>query len=647
MPGADSEINIEVDPALASVRNLFVQAVNNIDTQPMGVLLAFANVLRQAELQMAKQDKEVGADDVVNAIAHVLSSINISPEQQPKIRQLVKGMQAAGGEWTSQELNVGEASLFQFISQGLDDYCNSLGEPLSEEEEALLVADEATPQQFTQLLLKVKAQGISKHLLINELLRLRAQWVYLADSSAEEAERKAAKALVKTIDKLLETPNQLSVDSLKTLAAVSITDEVARAIGFDVVKSKWANVSISDEEKRLLQPFVPSENQLVEARRLALASEAMMQQFTGARGEDEGKAESFFMLYDQEKFVNFLMELANDLYKYLAGYPYHADAVNKILEKVVINLRNPTNSSLIDLLETLSDDASRLAKETQDESLMTIVGRLSEPCKNITPEHQAFLRDNWVRLKSEVVKAVAVLSNPKAQPDRDRSEDFFKLYDEERFIDTLVGFTGNLCRYVINHPNETITHNRHHIVSQLLGEINAVLEQREASPIVRLEYLLKRAEALNLGKESKGELVEIINKLREKLDSVTSSQKDFLRNNWIKRPEIGQAEIEQKMLRVPIKVVQKHLDDKKESASWIKKLVHWVSEAFGPSRNELMDKVAAAAAAKPKEATYSKTFFNHHKNQSYFSEHMKSSSRTVSQKNPSINAEPSAPNSSL
>lgn len=180
-------------------------------------------------------------------------------------------------------------------------------------------------------------------------------------------------------------------------------------------------------------------------------------------------------------------------------------------------------------------------------SLMTIVARLSEPCKNITSEDQAFLRNNWVRLKPEVskakaalldelavVKAVAVFSNPKAkEADKEKSKDFLKLYDEERFIDTLVGFTGNLCRYVINHPNETITHNKHHIVSQLLDEINTVLEQREASPIERLEYLLKRAEILNLQKESKGELT-IINKLREKLDSVTSSQKDFLRSNWIK-----------------------------------------------------------------------------------------------------------------
>lgn len=258
-------------------------------------------------------------------------------------------------------------SLFQVIYQALPNYCHSLGEPLSEEEEEQLVADEATPQQFTQLLLKVKAPGISQHLLINELLRLRAQWVYLADCSAEEAEQKAAKALVKKIDELLLTPNQLSVDSLKALASVSITDEVARAIGFDIVKSKWANVSLSDEEGRLLQPFVPSENQLVEARQLALGSEHMMQQLTGAQAKDKVKAESFFILYDQEKFSNFLMKLAHDLQNYLAVHPENAAVVNKILEKVALSLCNPTNSSLIDLLETLSNDASRLATPAKDE----------------------------------------------------------------------------------------------------------------------------------------------------------------------------------------------------------------------------------------------------------------------------------------
>lgn len=97
------------------------------------------------------------------------------------------------------------------------------------------------------------------------------------------------------------------------------------------------------------------------------------------------------------------------------------------------------------------------------------------------------------------------------------------------------------------------------------------------------------------------------------------------------------------MLQVPVKIVKKHLGDKKESAGWVEKLVNWVSEAFGPSRNKLMDKVVAAAL-EPEEAKYSATFFNHRKNQSYFSQYIKTSSRTVSEINPSINAESIAPN---
>lgn len=78
MPVVNLEVNVEIDLAVASSRDLFVQAVNNIDREPMGVLLAFANVLRQAELQIAKTGKEVGADDVAQAIADVLSSIGIA-----------------------------------------------------------------------------------------------------------------------------------------------------------------------------------------------------------------------------------------------------------------------------------------------------------------------------------------------------------------------------------------------------------------------------------------------------------------------------------------------------------------------------------------------------------------------------------------